>query len=82
LLIALAKRHIPEYRSGEKGAVALENEAQSPMNIDFSALSAEKRAALRVLLGPDKAVNEPGGVEDAVIVDGSSYDDGGEIEEV
>lgn len=82
LLIALAKRHIPEYRNGEKGATGPTNEAQSPLEIDFAALSREKREALRVLLGPDKAVNETGPVEDAVIIDGDDYDNGGEIEEV
>ena len=65
LLLALAKRHIPAYRSGESAQTSSTMHAIGPDVLDISKLSREKRIALRTLLGPDKE-DDIGPVEEVV----------------
>lgn len=51
LLIAYARRHIPEYREGDTTVSQVEGEVVHRHKVDVGQLTAAQRAALRLLLG-------------------------------
>ena len=59
LLLAYARRHIPEYREGDTVPIRGELNHKHQHQIDVSQLSREQRAALRLLIGGREEETQP-----------------------
>lgn len=58
LLVAYARRHIPEYREGDRTTQLVAGEVTHKHQVDARELTPQQREALRLLLGPQEEQTE------------------------